>query len=180
MLSTKRFHIFNNFKVECIECETGNSILFYLCIGCEKRHIFMCFPLMCGGPWMSVSALSVYQEHFFECAVFSVEWMCVVHCRIALCLNIANRNASRSEHTIQTWSKWLDLISNDSLHTRFPHFLHHFSIFQKKKMQREKHWLSTVWAHQHQFSIFSQYGFKFISLLFNVFNWDVIKRILQQ
>lgn len=137
MLSTKRFHIFNNFKVECIECETGDSILFYLCIGCEKRHIFMCFPLMCGGPWMSVSALSVYQEHFFECAVFSVEWMCVVHCRIALCLNIANRNASRSEHTIQTWSKWLDLISNDSLHTRFPHFLHHFSIFQKKKCKEK-------------------------------------------
>lgn len=66
--------------------------------------------------------------------------------------------------------------SAHSISTFFASFFH----FSKKKMQREKHWLSTVWAHQHQFSIFSQYGFKFISLLFNVFNWDVIKRILQQ
>lgn len=92
MLSAKRFHIFNNFEVECIECKKNhilsseNSFPFYVCIGCEKSRIFMFSnnvrrPV---SPALCVSALSLYQKPFFECTFSPVECICVVYCCIEI------------------------------------------------------------------------------------------------
>lgn len=158
MLSAKRFHIFNNFEVECIECKKNhilsseNSFPFYVCIGCEKSRIFMCFPIMCGGPSAQpcVCQLFRYIKNRFSSAHFFL-W----NASALFIVVLKYCNTSRSQHTIQKWSKWLDLISNDSQHIRFPHHLN--------RRQIEK--TSTFCCVSSPKSIFNIYAIRFLICL---------------